>query len=338
MSTKKTDILISLNDVVGVSDIALEMVFYLGSVCDIAACGGVSKMYSYIFLQRMYDGKSLVNKIIFKNFLSRLGKFFPLRSSKVNGDQDIVALSFCRFLSQYEYCFSGSGVLASMTGIGIGDVTWEWRNPYRKIDVYIRERPHNFAESLAVWVENMGEYLEMDMSSFEFSPGETFFRRWVPDSIFNFLFKERGEWYTNTEADLDQFINFHFLKEDVDPKDFILNRTDLSIVSNWIVINANGVCDHKIGNLRHLCRKAGKVSAFYRSEFQEDWNDIWKLERGTEHLPSDADLRNRCFHYESRGYRFYGSLPRNSFDASLGPFVTVLEDGDSDDDVDDNDA
>ena len=157
MSTKK--LLICLNDFVGYSDLALEMVFYLGSVCDIAACGGVSKMYSYIFLQRKYDGKSLVNKIIYNNFLSRLGKFFPLRSSKVNGDQDTVALSFCRFLSQYEYCFSGSGVLASMTGIGIGDLTWEWRNPYRKIDVYIRERPDNFAESLAVWVENMGEYL-----------------------------------------------------------------------------------------------------------------------------------------------------------------------------------
>jgi len=28
---------------------------------------------------------------------------------------------------------------------------------------------------LAVWVENMGEYLEMDMRSFEFSRGQSFF-------------------------------------------------------------------------------------------------------------------------------------------------------------------
>ncbi len=167
---KEPTMLFSLNDVVGVSDLALVMACYLGSVCDIGACGKVSKMYTYIFFQREYDGKSLVNKVISQNFLSRLEMFFPERFSKVNGGQDNVALYFCQFLSRYEYCFSGSAVLATMTGIGVGDETWEWRNPLRKIDIYIRENPSNFKDSLEVWLESMNEYLEMDIRSFQFSP------------------------------------------------------------------------------------------------------------------------------------------------------------------------
>jgi len=158
---KESSMSFSLDCVVGVSDVALVMAFYLGSVQDISACGAVSKMYSYLFVQRKYHGKSLVNKIIHKNFVSRLETFFPTRSSQY------VALSFCRFLSRYDYCFSGSGVLAAMTGIGVGDNTWEWGIPLRNIDVYIREKPVVFIESLEVWIRNMGEYFEMEMCSFE---------------------------------------------------------------------------------------------------------------------------------------------------------------------------
>ena len=78
-------------------------------------------------------------------------------------------MSFCRFLSRYDYCFSGSGVLASMTGVVVGDTTWEWKNSLRKIDVFIREDPADFKKKLEVWVENMCEYLETDMRSFDFS-------------------------------------------------------------------------------------------------------------------------------------------------------------------------
>ena len=89
-----------------------------------------------------------------------------------------------------------------MTGIEVGDKTWETGNPYREIDIYIRDKPLKSKESLEVWVESMGEYPEMDMRSFQFSPGQSFFRTWAPDSIFNYLFRKRGEQFVGQRQKL----------------------------------------------------------------------------------------------------------------------------------------
>ena len=326
----------SLDDIMNVREIVLLIGYQLGNIRDIATCGGLSRMYCDIFLLRKYYGKSLANMVIRHNFVTRLANFLPVRPSQLNVAHDYVALSFCRFLSRYDYCFSGGGVLASMTGIAVGDTEWERGRALIKIDVYIKATPVNFVKRLYGWVKSMGDYLETNLETFTFSaPGESIFRGWVPSSIPSSMSRKRGEWYTshfNEDCD-HQFINFYFMKRNVNPKQFIVNYSDITFLANWISINANGDCTLKIGHIKHVLKKAGKFSAFYKAEFEEDW-DEWRLDHRAELWPDDIELQSRRSLYENRGYRFYGRLPRQSFHPAISPFEIVLEDGDSGDDDD----
>ena len=112
-----------------------------------------------------------------------------------------------------------------------------------------------------------------------------------------------------------------------------MNYSDITFLANWISINGNGDCTLKIGHIKHVLKKAGKFSAFYKAEFEEDW-DEWRLDHRAELWPDDIELQSRRSLYENRGYRFYGRLPRQSFHPAISPFETVLEDGDSGDDDD----
>jgi hypothetical protein len=171
--------------------------------------------------------------------------------------QQHVVKNFCVFLSQFDYCFSGGAVLATMIGVTCDDSLWS-RSSF---DVYVAVRPDTFQYMFEAWLKTMETYFN-DQSYERMKTTRTL--RWFPRETEAYLAPEIGRWF-NTVGEGSKLIRFFFLRgaKIKSPREFVLTCYDFTFLANWIVIAEEGSYSHKIAHVNHLTLKTGTLSNYY---------------------------------------------------------------------------
>jgi len=298
------------------------IVKYLGNVIDVTSLGLISFQFRHIFHSE--ENSMLIKAVLKYNFMKRLSSFLSigkrdsddLKSLHSNREefQQHVVKTFCAFLSQFNYCFSGGAVLASMIGVTWDDSLWS-RSSF---DVYVAVRPDTFKYMFEAWLKTMETYFE-DQSYETMKTTRTL--RWFPRETEAYLAPEIGRWF-HTVGEKMKLIRFFFLRgaKVKSPKEFVLTCYDFTFLSNWIVITEEGSYSHKIAHVNHLTLKTGILSNHYHGGWIEDW-DEWVLSNDQQKAQSMATkgfmyLSFRRSKYQARGFSLLGQFPKQIFDGS----------------------
>ena len=302
------------------------IVKYLGNVMDVTSLGLISYQFRRLFHSE--ENGMLIKAMQKHNFMQRLSSFLSiaewdsdqLKTQHSNREefQQHVVKAFCAFLSQFNYCFSGGAVLATMTGVACDDLLWSQSS----FDVYVAVRPDTFQYMFEAWLKTMETYFN-DQAYERLKTTRTL--RWFPRETEAYLAPEIGRWY-NRVGENSKLIRFFFLRgaKIKSPREFVLTCYDFTFLANWIVIAEEGSYTHKIAHVNHLTLKAGTLSNHYCAGWIEDW-DEWALCYEQEKAQSMATkgfmyLSFRRSKYQSRGFTIHGQFPKKSFDGGHDSF------------------
>jgi len=274
---------------------------FLGEVSDMAAASQLSTDFK--------DFRKRGLMVLKENFFSGLASFLPIKDTTAANFKKQAAVLFCRFLSAFDYCFSGDAVLASIIGM-------KWDRPMWKctsIDVYIAVRPDLFFVQFQKWAQSCKQYFKSG-SLFEVGKMDRNVQ-WYPLKTEDYLRQDIGRWKNGS----GQQIRFFFIRNvSITPTTFAMTCCDFTFLANWIIIGGNSAYSHNVGHMRHVAQKKGLYTRHFQLGWVED-RSVWRMFKNTEIAESKAkhgarQQKIRRDEYDARGFKVVGKKPREQLD------------------------
>ncbi len=298
----------SLQFIVKQANILQSITKFLGNMSDLASAAQLSKDF------KVFKASGIV--LLKENFLLKLAGNLPIKDTNESELNKKAAMLFCVFLSNFDHCFSGDAVLASLSGISL---TSAGRND-STIDVYIGERPDVFFVRFAEWAKSCKAHFKSG-SIFEVGKMNRNMQ-WYPFGTDDYLRQDVGRWKNGT----CQQIRFFFIRSAlISPKTFALTCCDFTFIANWVVIDSKGAYSHEIGYVRHMAQKKGTYTRHFRQGWEEDRN-VWRMlknapiaQKKAEDGARAQEIRRQV--YDAVGFKLLGKRPRKLLDDKVWDFV-----------------
>jgi len=242
--------LISLSSLLVVGRVVYEISLFLGNWADISVITRVGKDFQ-IF-------ETMAKNLMRKKFLSRLALYF--------GTEDLANI-FCKtFLSKFDYCFSGSTVLAA---ICYGKTENEACD--KDTSLFIADNLKLVYAQLEGW---LSKHSVSRSVRYKFVPIQR--KNWTLDTSQNHIGVAYLDWKFSVPREgaspVDRRIKMYFTRSGaLCPKEYTESHAQFTILTNWMTIDAHGEFNCRIGNLNHICHGV----AMYTEVFQREWTSQW---------------------------------------------------------------
>jgi hypothetical protein len=259
--------------------------------------------------------ETMAKELMRKKFLSRLVLYF--------GTED-VAILFCKtFLSRFDYCFSGSSVLAAICYGKIENNVWD-----KDTSLFIADNPKSVYAQLEGWLSKHSV-----SRSVRYKVVPIQLKNWTLDISQKYIGVAYLDWKFSVPrkgaSPVHRRIKMYFTRSgDLSPKEYTESHAQFTILSNWMTVDAHGEFNYRIGNINHICRGV----AMYTEAFQREWASQWSYWLSVEKPgePIQAEFRRAYERLSSirlrlrgKGFVIRGEIPNPLYGRDRPSFVRL---------------